>query len=110
MILIPSLGITAITAAANVALQLHSMTLMITFLEAVLADDACWIFFAIEAAPGDITCRQLFCANCGLTVLINKSQHLRVVRLVTGSINLDQAVFQKLFKALDNLIARFAIG
>lgn len=83
VIFIPGFRVTAVAAAADVALQLHPVPLMVALLEALLADDARWVFLAIEAAPRDIAGRQLFGADSRLTILVNLSQKLRIVALLT---------------------------
>ena len=69
--LIPSARIAAIAAPRHVALQPHSMPLVVSLLKTFLANNACGVFLACLTFPGDITMTQSFRANtlAGLILL-----------------------------------------
>jgi hypothetical protein len=51
---IPAVGISAITATTNIRLQPDTMTLVISFIEAVLTNYAGFVFFTVLTLPGYI--------------------------------------------------------
>jgi hypothetical protein len=62
-LLIPAVGITAVTAATHICLKPHTVAFMISLVEAVLANDASLIFFTVFAFPSNITRLQRFGAD-----------------------------------------------
>ena len=68
--LVPSIRISAVTAASNICLEPNSMAFMVTLLEALLADDACRVLLAIFAFPSDISRLQRLGAHSHASELV----------------------------------------
>ena len=57
---VPAVGISAVTATPNIRLKPHTVTLVVSFVEAVLANDASLVFFAVLAFPSYVSRLQRF--------------------------------------------------
>ena len=108
VVFVPGLGVAAIAAAADVSLELHPMPLMITLLKTILTNNTSRILLTIQAAPRDVSRRQLLGTDRRLAVLIDKRQNLGIIRLLTRPINLYQAILEECLHAFHNLISRCA--
>ena len=113
MIGVPSVRVSTVATSSDISLELHIVAFVISFLEALLADNACRIFFAIKTPPGHIASWQLLRAHCCLAavvVLIKMIQYLLVLPFITGPIKLYQALREKFTHALFDLLSGFPLN
>ena len=107
--LVPGIRISAVAAATDIPLELHTVSHMVALLKALFADDASWILLAVEAAPSHISERQLLRANSRRAILVDERKDLLVLGPLAGSIQLHQTPLEELLQALDDLVPGLSI-
>ena len=61
---IPSIAVSAVTTTADIPFKKDLMSFMVSFLKALLANNAGWIFFASYTFPCHVSWAESLCANC----------------------------------------------
>ena len=110
VILVPSLRVTTVTAAANIAFQLNPVAGVVALFEALLANNTRWVLFTIHAPPGDIPYLQLLGTNTLRGPVAQVSQDGGVLVLISGPEDGHETILEYFLCISDYFFRTLALG